>query len=599
MRQQITDLRNKMKQLGIDVYIVSDKDEHLSEYTDAHFCALEEFSGFTGGDGTLAVSLNNAALWTDGRYFIQAEKELAGSEIELMRQGIKGTMPLMQWVRRELPEGGCLGFNGRCVSYIEGFNYKRMLGKDIDVRSALDVCDMVWKDRPEETVNKCWILNEDYSGKSVSIKLIELRETMAKLGAKTHILASLDDIAWLLNLRGSDIACNPVFTAYMIITAQRAVLYSDERHFDKEILDYLEFAGVELKVNNAVYTDAELVEGPVLIDRRHCSYELSNAIPAGSHIIDRINPTAMDKCCKNDTECKNIRIAQHIDSLAVTRYMYWFKTVVNEAIKTPGGSEYTEWTCALKLHELRAANKHFIEESFPTISAYAANAAMAHYMPDALHSVPIEPRGLYLVDSGGQYYEGTTDVTRTWSCGNINDEERKAVTLSVIANLRLAAAKFLEGCASPVLDYAAREPFWRHGMNYNHATGHGVGHVLNVHEGPTGIRYKFTSIEGAYPMLAGMYVSDEPGYYVEGEYGVRTENLLLVQKDYTNEYGSFCSFETCTLVPMDKDCIDISLMNAEDISLYNAYQQRVYEELGPELDEAERAWLKEACAPLA
>lgn len=599
MRQQITALRSKMKELGIDVYIVSDKDEHLSEYTDAHFCALGEFSGFMGGDGTLAVSLNNAALWTDGRYFTQAEQELSGSGIELMRVGVEGTMPLMQWIKKELPEGGCLGFDGRCVSYLEGFNYRRMLGKGMRIKTDTDVCGLVWKDRPEETVNKCWILDEDYCGKSVSIKLIELRETMAKLGARTHVLASLDDIAWLLNLRGSDIACNPVFTAYMIITAQGAVLYSDDRHFDKEIREYLEFAGVRLKANDEVFKDIAYIEGPVLIDRKHCSYELSNTIPAGTHIIERMNPTTIAKCCKNAAERKNIRIAQHIDSLAVTRYMHWFKTVVNEAVKSSDGSEYTEWSCALKLHELRAANKHFIEESFSTISAYGANAAMAHYITDEEHAVPIEPSGLYLVDSGGQYYEGTTDVTRTWSCGNINDKERTAVTLSVIANLRLADAKFMEGCASPVLDYAAREPFWRRGMNYNHGTGHGVGHVLNVHEGPVGIRYKTATLEGAYPMQEGMYVSDEPGYYEPGEYGVRTENMLLVQKDYTNEYGSFCSFETCTFVPMDRDCIDISLMNAEDISLYNAYQQRVYEELSPDMDEAERAWLKEACAPLS
>ena len=598
MRQQIEDLRSKMRELGIDVYIVSDKDEHLSEYTDAHFCALGEFSGFMGGDGTLAVSLNNAALWTDGRYFTQAENELSGSSIELMRDGVAGTMPLLQWIKRELPEGGCLGFDGKCVSYLDGLNFRRSLAKGMRVITDTDVCGLVWKNRPEETVNKCWILDEEYCGKSVSIKLIELRETMAKLGARSHVLSSLDDIAWLLNLRGSDIVCNPVFTAYMIITAENAVLYSDERHFDEEIRQYLELAGVELKANDDIFIDIAQLESPVLIDRKHCSYELSNTIAAGSRIIERMNPTTRAKCCKNDAERRNIRIAQHKDSLAVTRYMYWFKNTVNEAVKDEGCRKYTEWSCALKLHELRAENRHFIEESFHTISAYGANAAMAHYITSTENDAAIEPHGLYLVDSGGQYYEGTTDVTRTWSCGKLSAEERRAVTLSTIANLRLADAKFLEGCASPVLDYAAREPFWRFGMNYNHGTGHGVGHVLNVHEGPVGLRYKVTTMEGAYPMQEGMYVSDEPGFYEPGKYGVRIENMLLVQKDYTNEYGSFCSFETCTFVPMDADCMDISLMNDNDIRLYNEYQQRVYEELCEELNEDERAWLKKACAPL-
>ena len=597
MRQQLTDLRSKMRELGIDVYIVSDKDEHLSEYTDAHFCALGEFSGFMGGDGTLAVSANNAALWTDGRYFTQAEQELCGSGIELMRDGVAGTMPLLQWIKQELPENGCLGFDGKCVSYIDGFNFKRALSKGMRAVTDTDVCGLVWKNRPEETVTKCWLLDELYCGKSATIKLIELRETMSRYGAKSHVIASLDDIAWLLNLRADDIPCNPVFTAYMIITAESTVLYSDERHFDEQIRQYLEFAGVELKAPDEVFKDIAHIESPVLIDRKHCSYELSNSIAAGSHIIERTNPTTISKCCKNDIERRNIRIAQHRDSLAVTRYMRWFKTVVNEAVKDRSGA-YTEWSCALKLHEIRAAGEHFIEESFHTISAYGANAAMAHYMTSKEHEVPIEPHGLYLVDSGGQYYEGTTDVTRTWSCGKISEAERIAVTLSVIANLRLADARFIEGCSSLVLDYAAREPFWRRGMNYNHGTGHGVGHVLNVHEGPVGIRYKAATIEGAYPMHEGMYVSDEPGYYEPGEYGVRMENMLMVQRDYSNDYGTFCSFETCTFVPMDRACIDVSLMNAEDIRLYNAYQQRVYDELSPDLDEEERLWLKEACAPL-
>lgn len=631
MRQQLIALRNRMKELGIDVYIVSDKDEHLSEYTDAHFCALQEFSGFTGGDGTLVVSMGNAALWTDGRYFTQAEHELCGSGIELMRMGVAGTMPILQWIAREMPQNGKLGFDGKCVSYADGCGFMRALKKGASAVTDIDVCGEVWANRPEMTVTECWLLDECYCGKPANIKLSELKAAIARMGAASHVMASLDDIAWLLNLRASDIPCNPVFSAYMIVTSDSAVLYSDRRHFNKEVLYYLGYIGVELKDSDAVFEDISRVKNPVLIDRKRCSYELCNSIPAGSHIIDRMNPVMTWKCRKNDVERRNIHIAQHKDSLAVTRFMKWFKMEALNALEQPTvqgtGNEadtdkymqsgakaphdgyadskcieesgpVTEWSCAEKLHELRAADEHFIEESFHTISAYGANAAMAHYLPSMDKPVKIEPHGLYLVDSGGHYYEGTTDVTRTWSCGEISEKERTAVTLSVIANLRLADSKFLEGCSGLVLDYAAREPFWRNGLNFNHGTGHGVGFLLNVHEAPVGIRYKASTMEGAYPMLEGMYVSDEPGCYEGGEYGVRIENMLLVQKDYGNEYGNFMSFDTCTFVPMDLSCIDVSLMTDDDIRLLNEYHKRVYDELQADMDEDERAWLKEACAPV-
>ena len=597
MREQLLSLRSKMKELGIDVYIVSDKDEHLSEYTDAHFCALKEFSGFSGGDGTLAVSLNRAALWTDGRYFTQAEQELIGSGIELMRQGTAGTMPLTNWIRQELPESGRLGFDGRCVSLSEGSAYLRALSKGMSYVTDTDVCGLVWAERPKETVTDCWLLDEIYSGKSAVIKIDELRQSISRTGANSFITGALDDIAWLLNLRADDIPCNPVFTAYMMVTQGSCVLYSDERHFNADIRRYLDCIGVELKAKDEVFKDAALIKSPVLIDRKRSSYELCNSIARGSHLIDCMSPIMSAKCRKNDIERKNIRIAQHKDSLALTRYMYWFKTVVNEAV-AKGGSSFTELSCAERLHELRALDGHFIEESFHTISAYGANAAMAHYLPTEKQNAVIKPQGLYLVDSGGHYYEGTTDATRTWSCGDISEAERRAFTLCVIANLRLADAKFVEGTSGLTLDYAAREVFWRRGMNYNHGTGHGVGFVLNVHESPVGIRYKPSALDGAYPMYEGMYVSDEPGYYEAGNFGVRIENMLMVNKDYANEYGNFCSFETCTLVPFDRDCLDVSLMSDEDISLYNKYQQRVYNELQADLSEGERAWLEEICSPI-
>ena len=622
MRKQLQDLRLKMQEYDIEIYIVSDKDEHLSEYTGAHFCALGEFSGFTGGDGTLAVTPNEAALWTDGRYFIQAEVELKDSGIDLMRMGEKDTPSVNMWIREHLSENGRIGFDGRCTPYLEGVMLAREDRSGLGPLTDTDMCGLVWKNRPEEYVSECWILQEGYCGQSAGEKLSMVRRAMSLAGAAVHVIASLDDIAWITNLRADDIPCNPVFSAYMIIKKDTAFLYSDRRHFNSEVTAYLTDIGIEIRDKDSVFEDTANCEGPVLLDRKRCSYELVNRLKAGTRIIDRLNPAMTAKCRKNAVETENIRLAQHMDSLAVTRFIYWFKNTVfcegeasNKKVRNASdaasalfneehkeGQRYiTEWDCVRKLHELRCecGKGHFIGESFNTISAYGPNAAMAHYMPSENAEVPIEPHGFYLVDSGGQYYEGTTDITRTLGCGELTDRERRAFTLTLCANLRLAAAVFPSGCSNLVLDYAAREPFWKYGMNYNHGTGHGVGYLLNVHEAPVGIRYKASTQEGIYPLEEGMYLSDEPGFYQQGSFGVRLENLLLVKKMYENEYGSFLSFETCTLVPFDTSCIEPSLMTAEDIRLLNSYHERVYRELSADLNERERKWLEMQCRPVA
>ena len=598
MRKQLAELRKKMIENGIDVYIVSDKDEHLNEYTGAHFCALAEFSGFTGGDGTLVLSLSKAALWTDGRYYTQAEQELEGSGITLMRSGEPGTPSLRDWILKELPADGTLGFDGKCTSYYDGLAFSRTRKGNSRAVSDYDLCGMAWKNRPAEHFEKCWILGDEYCGKTAAEKLAGVRKAMAAVGAGTHVISSADDIAWMLNLRGGDIPNNPVFLAYLILKKDRAVLYSDPAHFDNAVTDYLDGLGIERKDAGQVFEDVRNVESPVLIDRKRCSYTLADSIPAGSRIIERLNPAMTEKCCKNETERKNIRIAQHRDSLAVTRFFFWFRNEALPVIRGEKEGKITEWDCVLRLHELRAVQEHFLDESFPTISAYGANAAMAHYMPSPDREVKLEAKGLYLVDSGGHYLEGTTDITRTWACGELTPEERTAYTLAAAANLRLADARFPDGVSGLVLDYAARELFWRRGMNYNHGTGHGVGQVLNVHEGPAGIRYKASTAEGAYPVKEGMYISDEPGYYEPGAYGVRLENMLLAVPEYTNEYGRFLRFETCTFVPFDSSCLDLSVMSEQDRSLYNAYHERVYRELEKDLTAEERVWLQQMCAPV-
>ena len=616
MRKQVLKLQRKMRELGIDVYVVSDIDEHLSEYVSDHFHALEEYSGFTGGDGKLVVTAGSsdadtgkdfeglAALWTDGRYFTQAENQLEGSGIELMRMGEPETPLMNDWILEQLPEGGTLGFDGSCTPFKEGTVLAdKVRAKGVRCVYERDLCGDLWEDRPAQKVTPCWILKEKYTGKSAADKIADLKAVMEKAGADAHILTTVDDIAWLLNLRADDVPNNPVFMAYLMIMPDGQVrLYTEEGHLTDEVSVYLKGLCVQVFPYHQIYEDVKQLEAvskgsgdvAVLLDKKRCNYTIVSSIPAGIRIIDRINPEVEAKACKNETERANIRIAQHKDSVALVKFMHWFKT---EGLKM---ERLTEWTAAEKLHSFRAEQPGFFDESFGTISAYGANAAMAHYAPspDPALDTPIEPHGLYLVDSGGQYPEGTTDVTRTWSCGPITPEERLGYTLTVIANLRLGDARFLEGTSGLVLDYAAREPFWRRGMNYNHGTGHGVGHVLNVHEAPVGIRYKIADIEGAWPLMEGMYLSDEPGSYVAGSYGVRIENLVLVTLDYVNEYGRFMKFETVNFCPVDRTCLDISLMEERDIRLLNLYHKRVYEELAGDLTPEERTWLKAMCEPI-
>ena len=646
MREQVLKLQRRMRELGIDVYVVSDIDEHLSEYVSEHFHALEEYSGFTGGDGKLVVTAGKedagnadasegsgagkAALWTDGRYFTQAENQLAGSGIELMRMGEPETPLMNDWILENLPEGGTLGFDGKCTPFREGKALAdKVHTKGVSCVYERDLCGELWETRPAQKVTPCWILDEKYTGKSAADKIADMKSAMDKAGADAHILTTVDDIAWLLNLRADDVPNNPVFMSYLMITPDGETrLYTEAGHITDEVAEYLKDLGVHVFPYHQIYEDVKELKGDiaVLLDKKRCNYTIVSSIPAEVRIIGRINPEAEAKACKNEVERANIRIAQHKDSVALTKFMHWFMTEglelaqqAEEQAKAAGISvkelyanaadaeedgekltRFTEWTVAEKLHSFRAAQPGFFDESFGTISAYGANAAMAHYAPtsDPALDTPIEPRGLYLVDSGGQYPEGTTDVTRTWSCGPITTEERTGYTLTVMANLRLGDAKFLEGTSGLVLDYAAREPFWRLGMNYNHGTGHGVGHVLNVHEAPVGIRYRAADMEGAWPLLEGMYLSDEPGSYVAGRYGVRIENLVLVVPYCINEYGRFMKFETVNFCPVDRACLDVSLMDERDIHLLNLYHKKVYEELADDMTPEEREWLEAMCAPI-
>ena len=590
MKNELKKLREKMGEYGIDVYMITMDDEHQSEYVGAYYREIAFISGFTGSAGKLVVTPDKAGLFTDGRYFVQAENQLRDSGIDLMRMGEKDTPDISDYIYDNLPEKGCLGFNGRTVAYEEARALlERLEAKNVSIMSDRDVPGEIWEDRPGHDYKKIFILQDKFAGESAEKKLMRLREKLKALNADAHIITMLDDIAWTLNLRGDDISCNPVFLSYLLLNGEKTVLYTASEHITEEVRDYLSELGVELCEDpERIYEDVRALKGKVLIEKAKTNYELVSRIPSDCRITDRLLPTTLMKCVKNKVERENI-IKVHVkDGVAVTKFMYWFK-------KNIGSLKMTEMSTARKLHELRAENEGFTDESFNTIAAYGANAAMCHYSPSDENDTVIEPRGLYLVDSGGQYYEGTTDITRTWACGELTEEERLHFTLSVMSMLRLADVRFPDGTSGVALDYAAREEFWRRGLNFNHGTGHGVGYFLNVHERPVGIRYKIVPERlDSYPFHEGMLVSDEPGMYIEGSHGVRTENLILCEKDYENEFGTFLKFRHLTMVPIDISALDKSVMTDNDIRLLNEYHKKVYENISPYLNEEERAWLKEA-----
>ena len=595
MRTQITELRAAMAREGVDVYMVTMDDDHQSEYVGAHYREIAELSGFTGSAGTLVVTKDEAGLWTDGRYFVQAAAQLMDSGVKLMKMGEPDTPDIQDYIVAHTPEHGAFGFNGKCVSCTLGVQ----LGEKLELKHAVvhakkDLAGEVWKNRPAPHYSTIFILDEKYAGESAQSKLSRLAEELGRMEAGAHVISTLDDIAWLLNLRADDIPNNPVFLAFFLIDGGEMRLYTAKEHLTDAVFKYLAGLGVDVVTDpDQIYPDLKKLRSQaVLLETGKTNFALVSSLPDHIRVIDRILPTTVMKCKKNPVECENLKRAHLKDGVALTKFMYWFRTHV-------GREPMTEWSAAEKLHEFRAQNEGFLDESFTTISAYGPNAAMCHYAPSSEQSAEILPKGLYLVDSGGQYYEGTTDVTRTWACGPTTKEERCSFTLSVIANLRLADARFLEGTNGVALDYIAREPFWTRGLNYNHGTGHGVGYLLNVHERPVGIRYRIVpERQDAWPFSEGMFVSDEPGLYIEGSHGVRTENMLMCVNDYRNEYGQFCRFETYTLCPLDREALEPELMTVRDKELYNAYQQKVYDALSPYMSEEERCWLSELCRSL-
>ncbi len=590
IQERLQKLRALMQERSIDAYMIPTSDFHESEYVGKHFKCREFMTGFTGSAGTAVITKDDAALWTDGRYFVQAAAQLEGSTVVLQKMGQEGTPSIKEYLLEKIPQGGTLAFDGRVVNTAEGEELEDALGvKDIAIACQEDLVGEIWEDRPVLPAEPVWVLDVKYAGKDAEDKIGDLRKKMEDCGATVHILTTLDDIVWLLNIRGNDVDCNPVVLSYLMATRESLYLYINEAVLDSSVTGYLKEKGVTIRPYDAIYSDVAKLHGEtVMLEKSRTNFALTQLLDGTNEIINIQNPTALMKAIKNPVEIENIRKAHIKDGVAMTKFIYWLK-------KNIGKIPMDEISVADYLNSLRRGQEGNLGLSFPTISAYGANAAMCHYSATEESNAKLEARGFYLVDSGGQYYEGTTDITRTIALGELTDGEREHFTLTLISMLRLGNVRFLYGCRGLNLDYVAREPFWSRGLNFDHGTGHGVGYLLNVHERPNGIRWKMVPERQDNCVLeAGMVTSDEPGIYIEGSHGIRTENLMVCVKDEKNEYGQFMKFEFLTYVPIDLDAIDKSLMRPEDIEHLNQYHKAVYEKISPYLEEEEREWLKEA-----
>ena len=553
-------------------------------------------SGCTGSAGTLVVTRDHAYLWTDGRYFIQAGRELEDTGVTLMKMREEGVPTVDEFLEENLPQGGCLGCDGRTISVSQGKAYADMMEKKQGCFLCQDdLGGKIWNDRPMMSREQAFLVDVKYVGRSREEKLADVRSIMRENRADIHLLSSLDDIAWLLNIRGNDIECNPVILSYVILTEKDVFFYVQEEAVSLEIRAELEKSGITMLPYYQVYEDVKKFadKDSVLLDEAVVNYALFENIPGGVKTVSCINPSKPMKAMKNEVERENVRAAHIKDAKAMCRFIYWLKQNV-------GKEEITEYSAAQKSFQFRAQDPDFLDLSFGTICAYGPNAAMCHYAPTEDACANVEPKGFFLIDSGGQYWQGTTDITRTIAVGELTQEQKEHFTLVLKGNIRLATAKFMYGMGGAHLDCLARGPLWERGLDFNHGTGHGVGFLLNVHEGPQNINWNSAIRPGGYvPLEEGVLISDEPGLYLEGRYGIRCENLLLCRKGEKNAYGQFMEFEVVTLVPFEREAILPELLGAEELAWLNAYHRHVYETIAPLLDsQEEREWLKEATAEI-
>lgn len=586
--ERINALRALMAEKGYDAYLVPTDDNHQSEYVGEHFKARAFITGFTGSAGTAIITKSEAGLWTDGRYFIQAEHQLQGSGVKLFKMGEPGVPTTLEYLSSVLPQNGVLGFDGRVVAMGDGLDLEAVAAaKNGRIDYSQDLIDQIWEDRPALSEEPAFALDESYTGESTASKLARVRAAMKEAGADIHVIAALDDVCWITNLRGNDIEFFPLLLSYAVITLEDMKLYIDERKLTDEMKTALAEDKIMLRPYNAIYEDVKNLpsDASILVDSARLNYALYNNLPKTASIIDHMNPTVIMKATKNDVELKNIINAHVKDGVAVTRFMYWLK-------KNVGKIEITEISAADKLEEFRKEQEGYLWQSFEPICGSGEHGAIVHYAATPETNIPVVTDGLFLTDTGGGYMEGSTDITRTFAFGNLTDEMKADFTTVLQCNMHLANAVFLEGTTGYNLDVLARMPAWKRGINFNHGTGHGVGYLMNIHEAPCGFRCAIREREKQ-PLMPGLVITDEPGIYIEGSHGVRTENELVVRKGPKTEYGQFLYFEPITYVPIDLDAVNPDMLTAEDKEQLNSYHAKVYETIAPYLSDEEREWLKE------
>lgn len=577
-------LREEMRREHLSAFIFPSSDPHNSEYVPSRWEGRKWISGFDGSAGTAVVTLHSAALWTDSRYFLAAEEQLAGTEFQLMRERVDGTPSIAEWIATEIEgaESSEIGVDGMCMTYAECSDLKTDLKHNggITVRTNLDILDRIWTDRPSVPLNPVSIQPIEYAGESCHDKLGRIRSSLLRRGAGGMLMTQLDDIAWTLNLRGTDVHCTPVFVAWLIVAEKVAVLYIKDEKLSPEVIEYLNAEGVAVDDYDNIIDALNSYDGyTLLIDPATTNYTLSQ-LRGNFNLVSAPSPVPEMKAIKNEVECNGFRNAMQRDGVAMVKFLKWLEEAV------PKGCE-TELSVSAKLRQLRAEQPLFKDESFDTIAGYEEHGAIVHYEPTPDTDVPLRPEGFLLLDSGAQYLDGTTDITRTIQLGKVTDLHCRVYTLVLKGHLSLQNLCFPRGAAGTQLDAVARVAMWREGMNFMHGTGHGVGSYLSVHEGPHQIRQEYRPA----PMLEGMTVTDEPGLYLAGKFGVRIENTLLTVSYMTTEFGKFLRFEPLTLCPIDTRPIVVDMLSTEELGVLNAYHKMVYERLSPMLDEEHKAWL--------
>ena len=586
--KRITALRAIMKREGIDYYYIPTADFHESEYVVEYFKARKFITGFTGSAGVAVIGQEEAWLWTDGRYFIQAASQIEGSGFGLMKMGQEGVPTVMQYLGEKLQEGQCIGFDARVVNTNDAKEFAKIAAKKHgSLKTDNDLLDEVWTDRPALVHQPADVLKDEFNGEATASKLARVREQMENEDAQYHIISTLNDIAWILNVRGNDIPHVPVVLSFLVIGKEDAMWFVEENALSDAVKEMAAECGITIRPYEDVYAYAATIpeNSTVLLDKRKVNYRITNALSETVHIVSKANPSQLMKAIKNEIELENTRKAHLLDGIAVTKFMYWLK-------KNVGKIPMDEVSVSDYLQSLREQMEGYRDISFDTIAGYNANAAMMHYKAEPDTAAKLEPQGMLLVDSGGHYDTGTTDITRTFVLGPISDIQKKHFTMVVKSNLNLANVKFLYGCNGISLDVICREPIWKENLDYQCGTGHGVGYLLNVHEGPNSFRWQYRPGFDN-PFEAGMITTDEPGIYLQDQYGIRTENELICVKGEKNQYGQFMGFENITYVPIDLDGIDKQHLNAEDVKQLNDYHKMVYEKISPYMTPEENEWLKE------